>query len=109
MLLPHATFQELLNQDNQVMLLLHAHWIALSQIMAFINDQEYEMRAKKPGGPSEEQQAAEAQNPGLHRWLRYINARVDYEHQMYNQWPMWVDESIEKDPTFFGKRIMALG
>jgi len=98
MMLPHNIFQELISQDNQVMLLLHTHWISLSQIMVFITQQEYEVSGKPH--PKDE-----PLDPGFHRWLHYLNARIDYEHQMYNQWPLWVDEQLERDITFFGKRI----
>lgn len=97
-MLPHNIFQELISQDNQVIVLLHTHWISLAQIMVFITEQEYEVREKTAIGNSEE-----PLDPGFLRWLRYLNARVDYEHQMYNQWPLWVDEQLERDISFFGK------
>lgn len=96
-MLPHGTFQEVINPNNQTMLLLHSHWIGLSQIMSFINEQEYAARDKKP---SREDSRID---PGFIRWLKHLNARIDYEHQMYNQWPMWVDDQLEKDITFFGR------
>jgi hypothetical protein len=99
MFLPHATFQEVINPNNQLMILLHAHWIALTQVMAFITDQEYEVRQKQPVMKSNPNI-----DPGFIRWLKFLNAGVDYEHQIYNQWPMWVDEQLDKDITFFGKR-----
>lgn len=43
-------------------------------------------------------------DPGFIRWLKHLNARVDYGHQAYNQWPLWVDEQLDRDMTFFGKR-----
>jgi hypothetical protein len=98
MMMPHGTFQELINLSNQTMVLLHSHWIALSQIMAFITEQEHTVRQKQP------QQSSCNMDPGFLRWLKYLNARVDYEHQMYNQWPMWVEEQLDKDITFFGRR-----
>jgi hypothetical protein len=103
MLLPHASFQELINQDNQTILLLHSHWIALSQIMVFISEQELTVRAKEPRQSPAEQGPQGLDNPGFHRWLRHLNAMIDYEHQMYNQWPMWVEEQLQKDMGFFGK------
>lgn len=99
MMLPHNVFQELISPDNQVIMLLHTHWIALAQIMTFITQQEYEVREKT--APTN---VDEPLDPGFHRWLRYLNARIDYEHQMFNQWPLWVDEQLERDLTFFGKR-----
>ncbi|OAA80184.1 Zn(2)-C6 fungal-type DNA-binding domain protein [Akanthomyces lecanii RCEF 1005] len=98
MLLPHGTFQELINMRNQTMVLLHTHWIALSQIMAFINEQEMSVRQKYPS------RQESRMDPGFLRWLKYLNARVDYQHQMYNQWPMWVEEQLDRDLTFFGRR-----
>lgn len=98
MMLPHNVFQELISPGNQVIMLLHAHWISLAQIMVFITAQEYEVREKRPpdtGKPID---------PGFIRWLKYLNARIDYEHQMYNQWPMWVEQQLERDITFFGKQ-----
>lgn len=97
MMLPHNIFQELISPDNQVIMLLHSHWIALSQIMIFITQQEYEVREKVP-------QRDKPLDPGFIRWLRYLNARIDYEHQVYNQWPIWVDEQLNRDISFFGKR-----
>lgn len=115
MLLPHASFQELINHDNQIMILLHTHYLALTQIMVLITDQQYTLRAMEPSRSSsmgmdsshgDSSTAPESSdNPGFHRWLRHLNASVDYEHQMYNQWPMWVDEQLRKDPSFFGKTI----
>ncbi|KAH8177968.1 fungal zn(2)-Cys(6) binuclear cluster domain-containing protein [Sarocladium implicatum] len=115
MLLPHASFQELINSDNQTMTLLHAHYLALTQIMTFITDQQYTLRSVEPSRSSSTGMdsshsdrgttADAADNPGFHRWLRHLNASVDYEHQMYNQWPVWVDEQLRKDPGFFGKSI----
>lgn len=99
MMLPHATFQQVINMDNQVMILLHTHMIALTQIMAFISQQEYEVREKKPPSTGTDT----GLDPGFIRWLTYLNARVDYEHQIYNQWPMWVEAQLEKDMSFFGK------
>mgnify|MGYP005989556107 CR=1 FL=1 len=99
MMMPHGTFQELIDMDNQVILLLHAHWIGLSQIMAFINEQESSVREKHPS------QKENRTDPGFIRWLKYLNSRVDYEHQAYNQWPMWVDDQLEKDITVFGRRL----
>ena len=95
--MPHSIFQELINPDNQLMTVLHAHWIALTEIMSFITQQEHEVRRKQP------EIANHHIDPGFIRWLKFLNAGVDYEHQTYNQWPMWVDEQLDKDITFFGK------
>lgn len=104
MLLPHTTFQELINFDeNQTMLLLHTHWIALSHIMVFITEQEYMLRSKHPSGNGAQPKPPDQMNPGFHRWLRHLNSQVDYEHQAYNLWPRWVDEQVQRDISFFGK------
>lgn len=99
-MLPHGTFQELIDMGNQTIVLLHSHWIALSQIMSFISEQENAVREKHPT-----QRESNNMDPGFIRWLKYLNARVDYEHQPYNQWPAWVDAQLDKDMTFFGRRI----
>ncbi|GJN74303.1 C6 transcription factor [Purpureocillium lilacinum] len=99
MMLPHGSFQELINFNRQTIVLLHTHWIALAQIMAFITEREYDLREKKPIKQDNDM------DPGFVRWLKYLNARVDFEHQLYNQWPMWVDEQLDRDMTFFGKRL----
>ncbi|PHH90174.1 hypothetical protein CDD83_4333 [Cordyceps sp. RAO-2017] len=100
MMLPHASFQELIKLDRQVMVLLHAHWIALSQVMSFITEREYDVREKQPA----RHDGGAGMDPGFIRWLKYLNARVDGEHRPYNQWPVWVDEQLDRDMTFFGKR-----
>lgn len=100
MTLPHETFQKIVNLDNQVMTLLHTHWIALTLNMAFITEQERNLRDPKHENPSQG-----PTDPGFIRWLKYLNGRVDYEHQMYNQWPMWVEEKLDEDMSFFGKRV----
>lgn len=100
MLLPHCQFQELINPNNQVMLLLHAHWISINEIMAFITGQEHLARGKSPPGQGEN--AADI-DPGFHRWLKYLNSHIDYEHQVYNQWPILVEEQLDQDITCFGK------
>ncbi|RDA83619.1 hypothetical protein CP532_2842 [Ophiocordyceps camponoti-leonardi (nom. inval.)] len=88
MMLPHANFQQLINFTRQTTILLHTHWIALSQIMALMNDRENDSSMRQDRG----------MDPGFIRWLRYLNARVDLEHQAYNQWPLWVAG------TLLGKR-----
>ncbi|KAF4510816.1 hypothetical protein G6O67_002679 [Ophiocordyceps sinensis] len=98
MMLPHASFQHLINLERQTIVLLHTHWIALTQIMAFIHEREYDVSEKRP--PKQDN----SMDPGFIRWLKHLNARVDYGHQAYNQWPLWVDEQLDRDMTFFGKR-----
>lgn len=99
MMLPHGTFQELIDMDNQVILLLHAHSIGLTQIMAFIHEQQNLVREKHPSQPESRM------DPGFIRWLKYLNAKIDNQHQAYNRWPVWIDEQLERDITVFGKRV----
>ena len=101
MLLPHDTFQALIDPDNQVMMLLHSHWIAINEIMAPINGQERNVSDKYPP----EREGKPDLDPGFARWLKYLNANIDLEHQIYNQWPMWVEEQMDRDITFFGKIV----
>ncbi|RCI17230.1 hypothetical protein L249_2441 [Ophiocordyceps polyrhachis-furcata BCC 54312] len=88
MMLPHASFQQLINLSRQTTILLHTHWIALSQIMALLTDRANDSSMRQD----------RSMDPGFIRWLRYLNARVDLEHQAYNQWPLWVEG------TLLGKR-----
>ncbi|KAJ3524567.1 hypothetical protein NM208_g12008 [Fusarium decemcellulare] len=99
MLLPHDTFQALINPDNQVMMLLHSHWVGVNEIMNPISGQERNVSDKYP--PERETECDI--DPGFARWLKYLNANIDYEHQIYNQWPMWVEEQLDRDITFFGR------
>lgn len=100
MVLPHHTFQQIINLDRQIMIILHTHWIALTLVMAFITQQERSVR-----NPKHERTSQGDPDPGFIRWLKYLNAHVDYEHRSYNRWPMWVEEQLERDVTFFGKVI----
>lgn len=47
-MLPHASFQHLINLERQTIVLLHTHWIALTQIMAFFHEREYDVSEKRP-------------------------------------------------------------
>lgn len=97
MMLPHDQFQRVIDTTNQVNILLSAHWIALKQIMAIITEKEYEAGARP-------QNATEGGvEPGMLRWLKYLNRLVDAEHKVYNQWPVWVETQLDRDPCFFGK------
>ncbi|KEZ46134.1 hypothetical protein SAPIO_CDS0995 [Scedosporium apiospermum] len=99
MMLPHDKFRRIIDPSNQVMVLLATHWIALKQIMAFITEVEEMARATRPAGGGKQ----DAIDPGLSRWLKYLNRQVDFEHRLYNTWPMWVEEQLDRDITFFGK------
>lgn len=83
--------------NNWTMMLLASHWVALKQIMAFITNAEHECREKEP--PQEN-----TVDLGIIRWLGYLNKRVDQEHLIYNQWPMWVENQLNRDLGFFGKK-----
>ena len=95
-LLPHHSFQTLIDPSNQTMLLLSSHWIALQQIMASITVAHAQVRKKEPqkqGGMEE----------GMTRWLRYLNGSVDAVHARFNSWPVWVQVQLERDIYFFDK------
>ncbi|WYZ37504.1 hypothetical protein EsH8_II_001010 [Colletotrichum jinshuiense] len=95
--LPHEKFQRVIDMNNWTMVLLASHWVALKQIMAFITNAEHECREKEP--PQEN-----TVDLGIIRWLGYLNKRVDQEHLIYNQWPMWVENQLNRDLGFFGKK-----
>ncbi|KAL2138816.1 hypothetical protein VTI28DRAFT_6199 [Corynascus sepedonium] len=97
MMLPHEKFQRLVDPSNQVVALLGTHWIALEQIMATICIAEQKAAAKMPS------QSSTGAGTGNRGWLRYLNAQIDLEHLPYNEWPMWVEAQMEREPGFFGK------
>jgi hypothetical protein len=109
MMLPHDKFQRVIDTGNQTMVLLGSHWIALKQIMAFINETEYSVRQKEPTTADSELNGGGGGGGsgnidlGIIRWLRYLNNIVDDDHLIYNQWPVWVAEQLERDITFFGR------
>ncbi|PTD11938.1 hypothetical protein FCULG_00002926, partial [Fusarium culmorum] len=84
MLLPHDTFQSLIDPDNQVMLLLHTHWVAINEIITPISGQERNVSNKYP---PDQREGKPDLDPGFSRWLKYLNQSIDLEHQIYNQWP----------------------
>ncbi|SPO03425.1 related to UPC2 - regulatory protein involved in control of sterol uptake [Cephalotrichum gorgonifer] len=98
MMLPHDKFRRIIDPSNQVMILLATHWISLKQIMGFITDVEESARAMEPGG-----KADDTIDPGLLRWLKFSNRQIDTEHRVYNTWPEWVEERLERDVSFFGR------
>lgn len=98
MMLPHDKFRRIIDPTNQVAVLLATHWIALKQIMVFITEVEETARQKQPASSSDD-----PIDPGLLRWLRHANRQVDFEHQVYNSWPVWVEEQLNREPSFFGK------
>ncbi|KAL2133349.1 hypothetical protein VTI74DRAFT_2513 [Chaetomium olivicolor] len=98
MMLPHDKFQRLVDPDNQVAILLGSHWVALEQIMATITDAEYKAAAKMPAKKPEGTVSL-----GTIRWLKWLNAQLDSEHVVYNQFPLWVEAQLDKDRSFFGR------
>ncbi|RYP65832.1 hypothetical protein DL769_006204 [Monosporascus sp. CRB-8-3] len=92
--IPQESFAYLVNPENQVCLLLGAHWIALKKIMRTITDAESRVNPSshpRDGDP----------DIGMGRWLKYLNRQIDDEHREYNQWPMWVETQLERDLDFF--------
>ncbi|KUI63216.1 Sterol uptake control protein 2 [Cytospora mali] len=72
MTLPHSDFARIVDPNDQVFMLLASHWIALKQIMAVITEVE--------------------------KTISPITA----EFMPYNEWPLWVQAQLERDPDFFG-------
>lgn len=95
--MPHHKFQRLVDLRNQTMVLLACHWLACKMIMASITDREWDARKMTPP-------PREGAEEGMDRWLRHLNKRVDQEHRIYNQWPMWVAGQLDVDRGFFGRR-----
>jgi len=111
-MLPHDKFRRIIDPTNQVMLLLGTHWIALKQIMAFIT--ECEETASRDMSSAASRRAPSAQDdsnpkttrtidPGMARWLKWLNRQIDAENQIYNTWPLWVEEQLDRDMSFFGR------
>ncbi|KAK3293423.1 uncharacterized protein B0H64DRAFT_419172 [Chaetomium fimeti] len=105
MMLPHAKFQPLVDPNNQVALLLSAHWVALEQIMGPICETEHKVSASMSGGRSSNAGAS----LGNIRWLRYLNNQLDAEHRLYNEWPMWVEAQLARDIRCFRKADLRVG
>ncbi|KAI1805736.1 hypothetical protein F4811DRAFT_560949 [Daldinia bambusicola] len=109
--LPHAQFQRLVDPESQTCTLLAAHWIAVKQIMAPVTETEHRLRAREPRhqpqqeGGDENKDNGGSMNRGMARWLKYLNRQVDAEHRCYNDWPVWVEEQLDRDPTFFGRTL----
>ncbi|KAI1657427.1 hypothetical protein F4813DRAFT_389604 [Daldinia decipiens] len=110
--LPHARFQRLVDPENQTCTLLAAHWIAIKQIMAPVTETEHRLRAREPRHQNHDQDGDGSNknngsmNLGMVRWLKYLNRQVDAEHRRYNDWPAWVEEQLDRDPTFFGRTLL---
>lgn len=100
--LPHDRFRYLIDPNSQIFALLAAHWIALKQIMAPITQAETRMRSQEPRSGGRDVDL------GTSRWLKYLNRQVDAQHRRYNEWPVWVEQQLERDMTFFGKTMASL-
>jgi hypothetical protein len=100
MMLPHDQYQRLIDPNNQVSILLGAHWIALEQIMAVITEAERKAAAKSPN-----QSPGTGISLGTIRWLKYLNAQVDAEHYAYNSFPRWVEAHLDRDRGYFGRSL----
>ncbi|KAI1460846.1 hypothetical protein F4805DRAFT_415748 [Annulohypoxylon moriforme] len=108
--LPHDRFRHLIDPESQVFALLSAHWIALKQIMAPITQAEQRLRAQEPrgGGRGGSGGGGGSVDLGTSRWLKHLNSQVDEEHRRYNGWPMWVEQQLDQDMSFFGKKNPSL-
>jgi hypothetical protein len=98
MMLQQDEFQHLIDPGNQVCVLLASHWIAVKQIMAIITETERKASAKMPG-PRKDHSI----ELGIMRWLKHLNGLVDAAHQVWNQWPLWVEAHLDQDRGYFGK------
>ncbi|KAL1851713.1 hypothetical protein Daus18300_012462 [Diaporthe australafricana] len=70
--------------------------IAIKQIMAVITEVEKSWSPQK-------QNEKNNMDEGMGRWLRYLNRQVEPGLTRYNEWPVWVQAQLERDPCFFGK------
>ncbi|KAI1373717.1 hypothetical protein F4677DRAFT_428043 [Hypoxylon crocopeplum] len=98
-MMAHERFQYLIDPGNQTCTLLATHWIALKLIMAPVTETEHKLRAQEPKYRDGDM------DQGMARWLRYLNRQVDAEHRRFNAWPVWVEEQLDMDMTFFGKTM----
>ncbi|OAA67833.1 c6 zinc finger domain containing protein [Niveomyces insectorum RCEF 264] len=40
---------------------------------------------------------------GVLRWLKHLNQQVEPEYGAYNEWPVWVEAALERDPVSGGE------
>ncbi|KAK0635062.1 hypothetical protein B0T17DRAFT_515185 [Bombardia bombarda] len=85
MTLPHEQFQHVANQNNQAMLLLATHWIALKQIIMMATS------TTTVGSQAEEMGI----DMGMKRWLSHLNSHVHLEYAEFNSWPRWVEMQMQ--------------
>ncbi len=110
MQLPHEQFRQVIDLDQQVFVLLAAHWIALKQIMTRIAAKTDVVSQAVSGSSgntaaraSRTTAADGSMEPGMLRWLKHLNRQVEPEYQAYNEWPVWVEAELARDPTAFGR------
>jgi hypothetical protein len=96
MQIPHESFARIVNPESQACVLLASHWISVKQIMVTVT--EVETRAKR--GEQYQHEDCEP-DPGMTRWLKYLNKQVAPDHQGYNQWPLWVEARLNEDLKYF--------
>ncbi|KAI1766608.1 hypothetical protein GGR53DRAFT_485927 [Hypoxylon sp. FL1150] len=104
MALPHADFALLIDAGRATCMLLASHWIALKQVMAPVTELEHRVRARRPARPPGEGNGNgdASMALGMVGWLRHLNRQVDAAYQGYNEWPVWVQEQLDKDIRAFG-------
>ncbi|KAI0181373.1 hypothetical protein GGR52DRAFT_32825 [Hypoxylon sp. FL1284] len=107
MRIPHAQFQHLIDGTRPTSTLLASHWIALKQLMVPVTELEYRVRAREPlpstgrpgsGGDDNDDNIMAI---GMSRWLRHLNRQVDADHRRYNDWPVWVEDQLDRDTRTF--------
>lgn len=108
MQLPHEKFQQVVDPNSQVFVLLAAHWISIKQIMVTITRVERTFQTE--GQPQQQPQPGASPGAdrdvdlGIVRWLKYLNRELDPEYLPFNQWPLWVEAELDRDPAAFGGR-----
>ena len=102
MQLPHEQFRQIIDPNNQVFVLLAAHWIALKQIMTRITSKEESVSVSvSERDDSQRTDEDGTMDLGIIRWLRYLNRLVKPEYLAYNEWPMWVEAELDRDREVF--------
>ncbi|KKA30924.1 hypothetical protein TD95_004818 [Thielaviopsis punctulata] len=98
MTMPHDQFRLIANINNQTMVLLATHWIALKQILATVINKARQAQAHTSVGGTA---SVFSEDFGVLRWPKHLNKTVDYSHMVYNSWPAWVEDQLDRDPHFF--------
>ncbi|KAK7948255.1 uncharacterized protein PG986_009141 [Apiospora aurea] len=97
--IPHERFQCLIDPANPVCHLLATHWIAIKQIMAPVTEKEHLVK------PREKAARDQHTDMGTIRWLKYLNRQLPLGYRVYNWWPVWVEEQLDRDLTCFGRSL----